>query len=216
MKLTIEVFSDVICPWCYIGKCRLERARKLLGDRYDLQITWRPFQLNPDMPPEGIERKAYRTAKFSSWKRSLELDAQVAAVGEGLGITFRFDRIIRTPNRFAAHRLIWYSKGQSRQDTLVEALFRAYFLDGRDIGDRRALAGIAAETGLERAEVECLLESDRGSDEVRRELERRRRLGINAVPHFLINERLLLSGAQEPERIVAAIEQVAEARRELP
>jgi predicted DsbA family dithiol-disulfide isomerase len=204
MKLTIEVFSDVICPWCYIGKRRLEKALELLGGSHDVQVLWRPFQLNPGMPPGGIDRRAYRTAKFGSWERSLELEARVAAVGAEGGIPFAFDRIARTPNTFDAHRLIWYAQQQGRHDVMVEALFQAYFMEGRDIGDRRVLADIAAKAGLDQAEG--FLASDHGADDVRHEEDRGHRLGIDGVPHFLFNGRVTLSGAQEPETILAAIE----------
>jgi predicted DsbA family dithiol-disulfide isomerase len=206
MKPTIEAFSDVICPWCYIGKRRLEKALELLGDRHAVQVLWRPFELNPEMPPGGIDRRAYRTAKFGSWERSLELQARVATVGAEVGIPFAFDRIARTPNTFDAHRLIWYAQTEGKQDALVEALFRAYFIEGRDLGDRWVLANIAAESGLDQAEIEGFLASDRGAVDVRHEVERGRRLGIDGVPHFLINGKVALSGAQEPGTILAAIE----------
>jgi predicted DsbA family dithiol-disulfide isomerase len=205
MKLSIEVFSDVICPWCYIGKRRLERSLELLGGEYEIEVLWRPFQLNPGMPPEGVERRAYRTAKFGSWERSLELDARVAAVGASVGIELAFDRIGRTPNTFDAHRLIRYAQSRGKQDILVERLFRAYFTEGRDIGDRQVLAGLASEAGMVRSEVEGFLASDEGSGEVRLEEERGRRLGIDGVPFFLIDGRVALSGAQEPEVIAEAI-----------
>jgi predicted DsbA family dithiol-disulfide isomerase len=207
MELTIEVFSDVICPWCYIGKRRLEKALQLLGRRHDWEVVWRPFELNPGMPAEGIDRRAYRTAKFGSWERSLELEARVAAVGATVGIPFAFDRIARTPNTFDAHRLIGYARQHGRQDALVEALFQAYFVEGRNVGDRSVLAAVAAEAGLDPAEIARLLESDRGTDDIRGELERGRRLGIDGVPYFLINRKVALSGAQEPEIIRAAIEE---------
>ena len=190
MKLTIEVFSDVICPWCYIGKRRLEKALELLGDRYDCEVIWRPFELNPGMPPEGINRRAYRTAKFGSWERSLELDARVAAVGAEEGLSFAFDRIERTPNTFDAHRLIWYSQQQGQQDAVVETLFRAYFIEGRNIGDQGVLAELAAEAGLDRAEVKGFVGSDRGVNELRQEEARGRHLGINGVPYLLIHGRV--------------------------
>jgi predicted DsbA family dithiol-disulfide isomerase len=207
MNLTIEVFSDVICPWCYIGKRRLEKALHLLGGSRDADVVWRPFELNRGMPVEGMDRRAYRTAKFGSWERSLELEARVAAVGATVGIPFAFDRIARTPNTFDAHRLIEYSRERGRQDALVEALFQAYFLRGWNVGDRVVLAAVAAEAGLDRAEIERLLESDQGTDGVRRELERGRRLGIDGVPYFLINRKIALSGAQEPDVIREAIEE---------
>jgi len=206
MKVTIEVFSDVICPWCYIGKRRLEMALDLLGGKNNVEIVWQPFQLNPDMPFEGIERQTYRSAKFGSWERSLELDARVAAVGASVGISFAFDRIARTPNTFDAHRLIYYAQTEGKQHAVAEALFRGYFTEGRNIGDRQVLTELGAGAGLDRAEVEDLLTSDRGTGEVRLEEERGRRLGINGVPFFLIEGRVALSGAHEPEIIVGAVE----------
>jgi len=206
MNVTIEVFSDVICPWCYIGKRRLERALDRLGGARDAEVLWKPFQLNPGMPVEGIDRRAYRSEKFGSWERSLELDARVAAVGASVGIVFAFDRIARTPNTFEAHRLIHYAQTEGKQLALVESLFRAYFTEGRDIGDRQVLAELGAGAGLDRAAVEDLLSSDRGAGEVRQEEERGRRLGISGVPYFLIDGRVALSGAQEPEIIVGALE----------
>jgi predicted DsbA family dithiol-disulfide isomerase len=209
MKLTIEVFSDVVCPWCYIGKRRLEKSLELLGGEHEIEVLWRPFQLNPGMPPEGIERQTYRTAKFGSWERSLELDARVAAVGASVGIAFAFDRIARTPDTFDAHRLIWYSQGRGKQNALVETMFRAYFTEGQDIGERKVLCDLGVDVGLDRIEVECFLSSDGGLSEVRPEEERGRRMGIDGVPYFLIDGRVALSGAQEPEVIVEAIEKAA-------
>jgi predicted DsbA family dithiol-disulfide isomerase len=207
MRLSVEVFSDVICPWCYIGKRRLKRALALLDDRYEVQVLWRPFQLNAGMPPEGIDRRTYRTAKFGSWQRSLEPDARVAAVGAEVGIAFAFDRITRTPNTFAAHRLIGYAQGRGKQDAVAETLFRAYFTDGRDIGERRVLCDLAADAGLGRVEVETFLAGDEGVAELQLEEERGHRLGIDGVPHFLIDGRVVLSGAHEPEIILGAIDE---------
>jgi predicted DsbA family dithiol-disulfide isomerase len=209
MRLTVDVFSDVICPWCYIGKRRLEKALHLLGARRDIEVVWRPFELNPGMPAEGIDRRAYRVAKFGSWEQSLALEARVAAVGAAVGIPFAFDRIARTPNTFDAHRLIGLSRQRGRQDALVEALFQAYFIDGRNVGDRRVLAEVAAEAGLGRTEVESFLDSNQGTDDVRRELERGRRLGIDGVPYFLIDGKGAVAGAQEPELLRDAIVETA-------
>ncbi len=169
MRPTIEVFSDAICPWCYIGKRRLERALASLGDRPNVRVLWRPFELNPGMPSDGVDRRVYRTAKFGSWERSLELDARVASVGAEAGIAFAFDRIARTPNTFDAHRLIAYSQQPGLQDVVVERLFRAYFLEGRNIGDQRVLADVGGDAGLNRAEVEGFLASDQAADDVRQE-----------------------------------------------
>jgi predicted DsbA family dithiol-disulfide isomerase len=205
--LTIDVISDVICPWCFVGKRRLEKA---LGDRA-ASVRWHPFQLNPDMPRGGIERKSYRIKKFGSWERSQELDARVAAAGEDEGIAFRFDKMVRAPNTLDAHRIIWLAGESGVQDAVVQALFLAYFTDGRDLSDRATLADIATGSGLDRAEVDGLLAGDAGLDVVRAGEEQSRRLGVSGVPFFVVNGRVALSGAQSPELFLQAFEQAGEA-----
>jgi predicted DsbA family dithiol-disulfide isomerase len=205
--LTIDVISDVICPWCFIGKRRLEKA---LGDRA-AAVSWHPFQLNPDMPREGIERRSYRIQKFGSWEQSQKLDAQVAAAGRGEGIAFNFDKMARTPNTLDAHRIIWLARERGMQDAVVEALFLAYFTDGRDLSDRATLAEIAVGSGLDRAEVEGLLAGDGGLDAVGAREEQARGLGVSSVPFFVVNRRVSLSGAQPPELFRQAFEQAGEA-----
>src|SRR3954463_3463979 len=143
MTLNIDVISDVICPWCYIGKRRLEKAVAAFG-REQLQVRWHPFQLNPRMPKGRMNRKEYRTAKFGSWERSLALDAQVAEAGRGEGIPFAFDRIQRTPNTLDAHRLLWLAGKLGVQDGVAESLFRGYFTAGADLNDRPTLVELAA------------------------------------------------------------------------
>jgi predicted DsbA family dithiol-disulfide isomerase len=130
----LDVVSDVICPWCLVGKRRLEKAIALLGPDAQVKVTWRPFQLHPSMPREGIDRNAYRKAKFGSLEHSQMLDARLTAVGATEGIEFRLDRIKCTPNTFDAHRLIWLAQRHDKQDAVVEALFKAYFMDGVDVG----------------------------------------------------------------------------------
>lgn len=205
--LTIDVISDVVCPWCFIGKRRLEKA--LVGRA--ASVRWHPFQLNPDMPREGLDRKSYRIRKFGSWERSLELDAQVAAAGEGEGIAFHFDRMDRTPNTRDSHRIIGLAGERGVQDAVVEALFLAYFTDGRDLSDRATLAEIAAGAGLDRDEVGTLLAGDAGVDVVRAGEEQARRLGVSGVPFFVVNGRVALSGAQPPELFRQAFEQAGDA-----
>jgi 2-hydroxychromene-2-carboxylate isomerase len=141
---TIEVVSDVICPWCFVGKRRLEQAIGLFGGEDEIRVRWLPFQLNPDMPPEGMDRREYRTAKFGNWERSLTLDAQITDAGKQDGISFNFTRAKRTPNTLDAHRLIWLADKWGVQDAVVEALFRGYFVEGNYLSDRTALAGIAS------------------------------------------------------------------------
>src|SRR5580692_3801347 len=164
MTLAIDVISDVICPWCYIGKRRLEKAIGAVDGQHECRVRWHPFQLNPLMPKDGISRREYRIRKFGSWERSSALDAHVAAAGATEGIQFAFDRIERTPNTLDAHRLIWVADQQGVQDVVVEALFRAYFTDGRDISNRQRLIDVVAEAGLDRHWADSVLNSDEGMD----------------------------------------------------
>ena len=206
MALQVDIYSDVICPWCFVGKRRLERATAELGERHDVLIAWHPFQLNPDMPRDGIDRKTYRSAKFGSWGRSRALDAQVADVGATENIPFAFDRITRTPNTVDAHRLIWFAGRHGCQDAVVEALFRGYFMDGRDLGDRRTLVAIAHEVGVDAVATERFMISDEGAGAIRAEEEIARAAGITSVPLFVLNGRRTISGAQPSELILAALE----------
>jgi predicted DsbA family dithiol-disulfide isomerase len=201
--VTIDVYSDVICPWCLIGKRRMEKG---LAGRA-ASVRWHPFELNPDMPREGVERRAYRVKKFGSWERSLELDANIVRAGWGEGLAFNFDKMTRTPNTFDSHRLIWLAGERGVQGAVVEALFRAYFTDGRDLSDRATLAAVAVAGGLGEGEVNDLLSGESGAAEVREWEQTGQRLGISGVPFFVVNGKLALSGAQPPEMFRAAIQQ---------
>jgi predicted DsbA family dithiol-disulfide isomerase len=207
MVLRIDVISDVICPWCYIGKRRLETAVTTLDGKHEVRVHWLPFQLNPTMPKDGISRKEYRTAKFGSWERSLELDAQVVAAGEAEGIHFAFDRIERTPNTLDAHRLIRLADREGIQGAVLEALFRAYFTGGRDFSNRQALLEVVAEAGLKRDEADAVLNSDDGLEAIKEADERARRLRVEGVPLFIVNGARILSGAQSPDRLLSAFGQ---------
>jgi predicted DsbA family dithiol-disulfide isomerase len=198
MNLAIDVISDVICPWCYIGKKRLEKAILALDGKQEVRVRWLPYQLNPTMPREGISRKEYRIRKFGSWERSLELDAKVVAVGEAEGISFAFDRIERTPNTVDAHRLIWLASQQGCQDPVVQSLFRAYFTEGRDISHRHTLIDVVAEAGLNSQLSESILNTQEGTDAIKEAEELSRRHRVGGVPFFIINNELTLSGAQPP------------------
>jgi predicted DsbA family dithiol-disulfide isomerase len=207
MTLSVDVISDVICPWCYIGKRRLEKAIAALDRRCDVGVRWHPFQLNPTMPGGGISRTEYRTAKFGSWQRSVELDAKVVAVGEAEGIRFAFDRIERTPNTLDAHRLIWMADQQGIQDAIMEALFRAYFTEGRDISNRQTLIDVVAEAGLDRQRAEAVLKNDEGLEAIKEAGELSRRHRVDGVPFFIINGKITLGGAQPPEAFLEAFRQ---------
>ena len=203
----LSIVSDAICPWCYVGKRRLEQAFALMDGAPRPRVTWRPFELNPQMPKAGIDRREYRMRKFGSWERSLQLDAQLTEVGKSVGITFRYDLMKNTPNTFDAHRLIWLAGQMGVQDATVETLFRAYFCEGRNIGDANVLAELAAISGIERARAEALLASIEGSAEVAGEEEVAMRAGLSGVPTFVLDGRVLFSGAQSPELIAQALSQ---------
>jgi predicted DsbA family dithiol-disulfide isomerase len=196
--MQIDIVSDVICPWCFIGKRRLERALAL---RPELAVTlsWRAFQLNPDMPTNGISRELYLAARFGNSGRVEQVYEALSRAGRTEGIDFAFERIRRTPNTLRAHRLIRFAMLEGRAAEVVEALFRGYFLDGLDIGDVEALTATAMRAGLDETAVRGFLASEAGTAEVRAEEHRTRRLGIHAVPCFVIDRGYAISGAQEPE-----------------
>jgi predicted DsbA family dithiol-disulfide isomerase len=206
--LRVEIYSDLICPWCYIGRHRLQAALAILGQVVKPDIRWRPSQLNPNMPKTGLDRQAYRSAKFGSWERSQEMDRHVAEIGKSLGLEFNYDRVLVTPNTLAGHRLLWWAREQGGQDALADKLFHAYFTQGRDIGNLEVLAGVAGEVGLPVAEACRFLESDSGRHEVLKEEAEGRRRGLNAVPFFLLNGTLAFSGAQPPEVFVSAFREL--------
>ena len=205
--LTIEIYSDVVCPWCYIGKRRLERALDQLNGAAQTRITWRPFQLNPTMPKDGMDRTTYLAAKFGSLDAFRQMEEHVLAAGAAERVPFAFENVARTPNTFMAHRLIWYAGQQGRQDAVVESLFRGYFTEGADIGSVPVLGQLASRAGLDAAAVESFLQSEEGTTEVKAEEATGHRLGIRGVPYFVINGSISISGAQPPDIFVSAIQQ---------
>jgi predicted DsbA family dithiol-disulfide isomerase len=205
-NILIDIYSDVICPWCYVGKRRLERALTLIGDELGARVTWRPFQLNPTMPAEGKDRTEYLEGKFGDLDAFKSLEDRVVEAGEVEGITFAFDKIGRTPNTFMAHRLIWYARQRGLQDAVVEALFKGYFEEGVEIGRAAPLAELAGHAGLD---AEQFLESEKGVTEVKAEEAEGHRLGIRGVPYFVFDGVCAISGAQPPEQFVAALRAVA-------
>jgi predicted DsbA family dithiol-disulfide isomerase len=197
--LLIEIASDVICPWCYIGKRRLEKALASLEGEVEARIEWLPFQLNPGMPEGGMARADYRRQKFGSLEKGRALDARVAQEGAGEGIEFAFDRMQRTPNTVAAHRLIDLAQKQGRAGPVVDALFRAYFEEAKDIGDPAVLRAIAEQAGVTGRPGEGDLR------EVEDKEERVRDYGISGVPTFIFDRQSGLSGAYPPELLAKAI-----------
>jgi predicted DsbA family dithiol-disulfide isomerase len=208
MVIDVEVVSDAICPWCYVGKRRLEKAIAAVQGKHEIRVHWRPFQLNPGMPKEGMGRKEYRERKFGSEKVVADLDRRMMAVGQQESIPFALDRIEKTPNTFDAHRLIWWAGRKNVQNAVIDGLFRAFFTEGRDIGDRGVLSDVAREAGLDRAQAAAFLESTEGAAEVRSEETKARDLGVEAVPFFMIGGRLAVAGAHEPDSFLEAFEEL--------
>ncbi|MDJ0609474.1 MAG: DsbA family oxidoreductase [Kiloniellales bacterium] len=196
--MQLQIYSDTICPWCLIGKRRLERA---LAERPqpDLEVTWHAFQLNPEMPADGMDRRRYLELKFGGGEGARQVYGQVEQAGASEGIAFNFDAIRRTPNTLNSHRLIRWAGREGCQMAVVEALFSAYFFDGRDIGDPETLVAVAQTVGLDPTAAQDYLASDQDLEAVRNEDAEARRIGIQGVPTFIWNGRYVLSGAHPPE-----------------
>jgi predicted DsbA family dithiol-disulfide isomerase len=202
---TITIYSDLICPWCYIGKRRMEEALQQLPAETQVSRSWHPFQLNPEMPREGLNRKMYRSKKFGSWEQSQAMDAQVTAAGKTVGIQFRYDMQTHTPNTFDSHRLVWLAGTSGVQDAVVEALFRAYFCEGANFSNQTKLIEVGASAGMDAAELNRFFASEAGASAVREEEQRARMLGIFGVPLYVINEAVAVSGAQTAEVFLEAL-----------
>jgi predicted DsbA family dithiol-disulfide isomerase len=197
----IEVISDAICPWCWIGKRQLERALPLLAEQgLNFEVGWHPYQLNPDMPAGGTDRAEYRAQKFGSLARSEQADARVSEAGAAVGLSFRHDLMRRTPNTVNAHRVIRLAgrhgvQDAGVQDAVVEALFRGYFTEGADIGDAATLARLAGGAGLDQAAVAAMLAGDAEREEVLAADRSARNAGLDGVPTFVMGNYVLFSGA---------------------
>ena len=212
--ISVTITSDFICPWCFIGERRLRRAAAHLSDdlreEVRLEITWRPFELNPNIPAEGIDRRSYRIAKFGSWEHSRRLDAQVTEAGKPDGVTFDYDHISRTPNTRRAHRLVWWAmRERGHADSLVDRLFEAYFVDGRDLSSPAELASIAENADQPRDAVAGFLSTNDGTDQVIAAEAEAYRSGIQGVPNFRMGS-IGFSGAQPMETMTEALRRAGE------
>jgi predicted DsbA family dithiol-disulfide isomerase len=203
----IDVVSDVVCPWCYIGKRHLEAALATLdaGGQPLPVVRWHPYELNPDLPAAGVDRREYLERKFGGPARAAQIYERVRRAGTQAGIAFDFERIERQPNTRDAHRLIAWAQGRGDAGPLVERLFRAYFIEGRFVGAHETLAEIAHEAGLDADAAYAFLSSDVGVAEIAEAEERAASLGISGVPFFIVDGRYGLSGAQPAEAIVEAV-----------
>jgi predicted DsbA family dithiol-disulfide isomerase len=214
MALTIDVISDVVCPWCFIGKRHLESAlaawRKDHPGEKQPVVHWHPFQLNPQLPRSGVPRAEYVATKFGGLQRAKEIYARVANAGARASIAFDFDRIAVQPNTLNAHRLIHHSGPSGRQDAIAEALFRAYFLEGADLSRDDTLADIAAHACFDRNEISAYLARDEDKALIEDQDQHARSLGVEGVPFFIFNRRYAVSGAQRPEAILEMMEKAQE------
>ncbi|MDP5335890.1 MAG: DsbA family oxidoreductase [Paracoccaceae bacterium] len=203
----LDILSDPICPWCLIGKAQLERALEARPD-HPFVIEWHPFQLNPDMPHEGMDRRAYLEEKFGGKERAVQIYARIAQSAEAAGIEINFEGIARTPNTLDAHRLIHWAGIEGAQHRVVSSLMRAYFQEGRDIGDRDVLADIADSAGLDAAVIRKLLDSPADTDDIRARDKAARDMGVNAVPTFIVAGKHAVPGAQPTEVWLKVIDEI--------
>ncbi len=207
---TLDIISDPVCPWCYIGATHLARALAARGD-HPFAITWRPYQLNPDLPPEGMDRKSYLETKFDGPEGANRVYGRIEAAAAESGVTVDFARIARAPNTLDAHRVIRWAGPEGLQTRLVGELFRRYFVEGEDISDHATLAAAAAEAGLDGAAIARLLAGDTDRAEVRTEAQQSRDIGVTGVPTFILGGRYALVGAQPRETWEKVLDELAAA-----
>ncbi|TCS60236.1 DsbA family oxidoreductase [Primorskyibacter sedentarius] len=205
----LDIMSDPICPWCYIGKTYLDRALEA-HPNHPFEIEWHPFQLNPDMPAGGMDRRAYLEGKFGGKKGAVKSYMPVVEHAKTAGLEMNLDGIKRTPNTLDAHRLILWGAIEGRQTAIVSSLFRAYFNECRDIGDREVLADIADSCGMDAAIILRLLDSDADIEEIRNRDTAAREMGVTSVPTFIVDRKHAVPGAQPPELWATVIEELAQ------
>jgi predicted DsbA family dithiol-disulfide isomerase len=215
-RITIDVVSDVVCPWCYLGKARLELAIAEVQDEVGVDINWRPYRLNPDYPPEGVDQKTTLEQKLGGAERVAQAHKMLTDYGREVGIKFDFDAIEIGPNTLDAHRLIHWATTENReiQEKVVTALFKANFEEGRNVGDHAVLLDIAEKAGLDRSVIAALLASNADSDMVVAEIEAAQKIGVNGVPFFIFDGQYAVSGAQTPDVIANALRDIAKAKSE--
>jgi predicted DsbA family dithiol-disulfide isomerase len=207
-KLKIDIVSDVVCPWCVIGFKNLQTAIKQMSNEIDFEINWKPYELHPEIPKNGYDKKLYMQQKFGDASGRASPYNQIKEIGKSLGFEFNFSKTERIPNTFSAHRLLWKSKEFNLQTELSEALFEAYFTDGKDIGSDEVLAGIAQEVGMDKLEVLKFLSSKEGGQEIADEEMEFIEKSIGAVPTYFINEKYIIQGGQEPETFVSFLNKI--------
>jgi predicted DsbA family dithiol-disulfide isomerase len=206
-KVTIDVVSDVVCPWCFVGKRKLDAALNLVSE-LEVEVNWRPFQLDPTIPQGGISRRDYMAKKFGPEKIAA-IHQRLEGVGAEAGVAFAFEKIERSPNTLDAHRVIRWAQAHGAQSALVDRLFTLYFMEGADIGDRDLLARLAGEHGMDAATIRAALDTNQDAVAVQQEIASAVRMGVSGVPFFILDGRLGVSGAQPPEILADAIRKAA-------
>ncbi len=209
--ISVDIVSDVACPWCYLGKRRIEEAIPLVAD-IPVTIQWRPYQLDPTIPPEGVDRKEYMTAKFGDLEALRPAHERLLAMGSEVGIDYRFDDMKLSANTLDAHRLIRWAVADDLQTEVVERLFRANFTEGRNIGDKSVLADIAGEAGMNREAVAARLATDEDIAAVQQEIAEAQRIGVTGVPCFIVAGRYAVAGAHPADAIADVIRKAAAER----
>lgn len=210
-KIKVDIISDVVCPWCYIGKRRLEQAIDKLSGQFDFELEYHPFELNPDMPAQGSNQREYLSKKFGGDARYLQITNHVTQVASQEGLAFHFEKQAVSPNTRSAHRIIHFAKSQGKQLAVVEAFFKAYFTDGIDLSKNENLVAIAISAGLHRKDVESLLKDDSGLTEVVMAEKEIQKLGISGVPFYIIDNQYGVSGAQASEAFIKAFREIKSA-----
>ncbi len=210
-RVTIDIVSDVVCPWCYLGKARLELAIAEVQDEIGVDINWRPYRLNPDHPPEGVDHQSDLARKLGGKDAVDRAHAMLQKLGEDVGIRYNFEAIKIGPNTLDAHRLLHWAmtEGREVQDKVATALFKANFEEGRNVGDPAVLADIAEQSGLDRKVIENLLATDADKDTVLSEIDAAQKMGVTGVPFFIIDGQYAVSGAQTPDVFVNALREIA-------
>ncbi len=208
LTLSIDVVSDVACPWCFLGKRRLGIAIAQVPE-IDVKVAWRPFQIDPHIPAEGIDRKEYFRAKFGDPSKVDGVHETLKQLGAAVGIPYGFERMQRSVNSLDAHRLVRWAQETGRQDRALERLFAAFWVEGRDISDHAQLKLIATEAGLDAEDIAARLSTDRDVEEVKADIAHASQMGVSGVPTFIFARKYGVSGAQEPEALARAIREIA-------
>ncbi|AYG59127.1 DsbA family oxidoreductase [Rhizobium jaguaris] len=215
-RITIDIVSDVVCPWCYLGKARLELAIAEVQDEVGVDINWRPYRLNPDYPPEGVDQKKALEQKLGGAERVAQGHKMLTDLGREVGINFDFEAIKIGPNTLDAHRLIQWAGTEDRekQEKVVSALFKANFEEGRNVGDHAVLLDIAEKAGLDRSVVATLLSSNADRDLIVGEIDAAQKIGVTGVPFFIFDQQYAVSGAQTPDVLAGALRDIAKMKAE--